>query len=133
MPTLKQIITYKALILSLASCLILSACDTDLISNQSSTQQINGTDEYNLGTLYYTGENKNIEQDYSKAYEWLEKAAYKGHADAQNTVGLMYLKGVGTEKDRKQAIQWFQKSADQGHTEPPRDCRRLNFLREYDN
>jgi len=44
---------------------------------------------------------------------WLGQAE-AGDADAQNYVGEIYLKGLGTEPDYAKAAQWFEKSAAQG-------------------
>jgi hypothetical protein len=44
---------------------------------------------------------------------WLE-AAMGGSAEAQNAVGEIYAKGLGTAPDYGMAFQWFRKAADQG-------------------
>ncbi|MDR3388891.1 MAG: caspase family protein [Rudaea sp.] len=44
---------------------------------------------------------------------WLGQAE-EGNADAQNYVGEIYLKGLGTEPDYAKAAEWFEKSAAQG-------------------
>jgi len=44
---------------------------------------------------------------------WLDQAN-AGSAEAQNNVGEIYSKGLGTEPDYGMAFQWFKKSADQG-------------------
>jgi len=44
---------------------------------------------------------------------WLGQAE-GGDADAQNYVGEIYLKGLGTEPDYAKAAEWFEKSAAQG-------------------
>lgn len=45
---------------------------------------------------------------------WLEQAM-SGSAEAQNNVGEIYSKGLGTEPDYGMAFQWFKKAADQGY------------------
>ncbi len=45
---------------------------------------------------------------------WLE-GAMGGSAEAQNNVGEIYSKGLGTEPDYGMAFQWFKKAADQGY------------------
>ncbi len=45
---------------------------------------------------------------------WLE-GAMTGSAEAQNNVGEIYSKGLGTEPDYGMAFQWFKKAADQGY------------------
>jgi Caspase domain/Sel1 repeat len=44
---------------------------------------------------------------------WLDQAN-AGDAEAQNNVGEIYSKGLGTSPDYGMALQWFQKSAAQG-------------------
>lgn len=44
---------------------------------------------------------------------WLD-AATGGSAEAQNAVGEIYAKGLGTEPDYGMAFQWFKKAAEQG-------------------
>jgi hypothetical protein len=45
---------------------------------------------------------------------WLE-GAMGGNPEAQNNVGEIYAKGLGTEPDYGMAFQWFKKAADQGY------------------
>jgi len=45
---------------------------------------------------------------------WLDQAM-SGSAEAQNNVGEIYSKGLGTEPDYGMAFQWFKKAADQGY------------------
>ena len=45
---------------------------------------------------------------------WLE-GAMSGSAEAQNNVGEIYAKGLGTAPDYGMAFQWFKKAADQGY------------------
>ena len=49
-----------------------------------------------------------------KDFNALKRRAEKGDAEAQNNLGLMYVKGQGVEQDFKEAVKWFQKAADQG-------------------
>ncbi len=44
---------------------------------------------------------------------WMGQAQ-EGNVDAQNYVGEIYLKGLGTEPDYAQAREWFEKAAAQG-------------------
>lgn len=45
---------------------------------------------------------------------WLDQAM-AGSAEAQNNVGEIYSKGLGTAPDYGMAFQWFKKAADQGY------------------
>ena len=46
---------------------------------------------------------------------WLDQAM-AGSAEAQNNVGEIYSKGLGTPPDYGMAFQWFKKAADQGYS-----------------
>ena len=54
------------------------------------------------------------EQDYSKCLEWLKKAAEKGHADAVNDIGTMYLNGIGVPIDYEKAADFFSYASSLG-------------------
>ena len=45
----------------------------------------------------------------------IRRRAERDHADAQFTLGLMYVNGLGVLKDDTEAVRWFQLAADQGH------------------
>ena len=44
----------------------------------------------------------------------LKALASQGHAGAQSTLGILYMKGKGVEQDYHKAREWFEKSAAQG-------------------
>ena len=69
-------------------------------------------DYYLLGIKYENEEE--VAKDEVKAFEWFQKAAEKGYANAQNKLGVMYANGKGVEKDDEKALEWFQKAAEQG-------------------
>jgi len=54
-------------------------------------------------------------RDYAKAVEWWRKAAEKGHARAQNGLGVLYRDGDLGGPDFKQAAYWFSRSAENGY------------------
>lgn len=70
---------------------------------------------FQLGQAYYKGSvyfnDKYITQDYGKALEAWESAAYNGDKLAPYNIGLMYYDGQGTPVDRKKACEWFLKGA----------------------
>ncbi len=65
--------------------------------------------QFNLGLMYYHGENYNV------AFKWFKKAANQGHVDAQFNVGLMCYDGKGIHKNYTKAFEWFKKAAEQGN------------------
>lgn len=66
------------------------------------------------------GLNYNAEQ-----IAWYRKAAEKGNAEAQYTLGWIYENGDDVEKNHREAIKWIQKAADQGHLNAKRDLKRI--------
>jgi TPR repeat protein len=56
-----------------------------------------------------------LKQDHSNVLKWYQKAAKDGDDCAQERLGDMYLKGIGTDRDYKKALAWYLKSAEQGN------------------
>jgi TPR repeat protein len=58
--------------------------------------------------------NKNgvgVKKDSHLAFEFMQRSAHQGFADAQRWLAEMYLKGEGVAPDRKKALEWFEKAA----------------------
>ena len=72
---------------------------------------------YGVAQTYMTGglPGSGFEQDYDKAFEYMEKAANLGYAEAQNALGGMYANGTGVAQDDKKAAEWLTKAAEQGN------------------
>ena len=47
--------------------------------------------------MYYEG--LGVDQNYQKAFEWIEQAANQGYANAQFDLGVMYHEGIAVEQD----------------------------------
>ena len=60
------------------------------------------------------GEKAYDAQQYEDAVSWYQKAAYQGHALAQNRLGYCYHMGHGVDKNPVEAVKWFKKAAEQG-------------------
>ena len=58
--------------------------------------------------MYNCGEG--VEQDFSKAMEWYEKAYELGSSAAAENLGYMYLYGEGVEINQEKANEWFDKA-----------------------
>lgn len=54
-------------------------------------------------------------QDFNKAFEWYQKAASNGLAEAQYKLGMLFGNGDGVPKDSGKAFEWYLKAAMQGH------------------
>ena len=63
---------------------------------------------FNLGQAYRLG--KGVALDLSQAQNWLERAARKGHVDAQTTLGLLLFQNG----NRVSAIRWLSRAAEAG-------------------
>ena len=56
-------------------------------------------------------------QDYATALEKWQTLAEAGDAEAQNSLGFLYLKGQGVPQDYGKARAWFEKAAAQDNAE----------------
>jgi hypothetical protein len=61
----------------------------------------------------------------TKASKWIRQAATLGDSEAQNTLGLMYLKGEGVKKNMNLAKKWFKKAATLGHAQAQHNLENL--------
>ena len=66
-------------------------------------------------------------------FEYWEKSAKTGDAEAQNNLGLMYYGGHGTEEDEELALKYFQLAAEQGHTDAQENFRLLKEAIDAEN
>ena len=53
-------------------------------------------------------------KNYPKAFELLASLARTANADAEYTLGLLYLNGLGTDADARQAREWIHQAAEHG-------------------
>ena len=67
-----------------------------------------------IGHMYRYGEG--VEQDYTKALEWYNKAVNAGNASAMYSIGYMYDYGEGVEQDYSKALEWYNKAANAGNS-----------------
>ncbi|KAJ1453330.1 hypothetical protein M885DRAFT_429398, partial [Pelagophyceae sp. CCMP2097] len=66
-----------------------------------------------LGYEYRDG-GSGLKKSLKRAVQWYERAAARGHAPSQNSLGLCYELGDGVKIDHKTAAQLFQRAAEQG-------------------
>ena len=76
--------------------------------------------------MYYYG--KGVEQDYSKALEWLKKAADAGNSAAMYNIGYMYEYGKGVEQDYTKALEWYTRSYNSGYKDASKGVERIKEL-----
>lgn len=65
--------------------------------------------------MYYQG--IGVEQNYTTAFEWHEKAAMNGNIDAQLNLGCIYDQGNGVEQGYTKSVEWLGKAIEQGNTQ----------------
>ena len=58
-----------------------------------------------------------VRQDATEAARWYFRAADRGVATAQHTLGVAYAKGEGVPQNDVEAARWLRLAADQGHTQ----------------
>jgi len=121
--------TVNGLICCLLSALIFYGCSTPAHQpttyrqNRVSAEELNRLlaeagkgdmeSQFKLGKIHITGDGVPI--NYKEAFNWYEKAALQGHADAQFSLGLMYDKGhIGIPKNNERAYVWYKLSSEQG-------------------
>ena len=100
-------------------------------SSWSMRMEMTAEEQYQKGEVYYNGTVPGdvFSRDYSKAFEWYQKAAIREYVPAQKKLGFMYSLGEGVPKDRKLALDWYIKAAKQGDLEAQYKVG-LEFLRE---
>ncbi|WP_207063486.1 tetratricopeptide repeat protein [Motiliproteus sp. SC1-56] len=81
---------------------------------------------YNLANMYRKGEG--VEADAEQAVRLYRAAAERGHALAQNALGVMYAMGKGVEPNDIEAYAWFTVSALQGNPEAKENADRAREL-----
>ncbi|MYJ71818.1 MAG: sel1 repeat family protein [Rhodospirillaceae bacterium] len=53
--------------------------------------------------------------DYPAALKAFRILAERGNANGQNTLGILYGRGLGVAADHAEAVKWFRKAAEQGY------------------
>lgn len=74
-----------------------------------------------------------VSRDYEKAFEWAKKGAEKEDSNSLNTLGLLYMAGMGVEQDSEKAKACFIKANELGSELALKNLQRVYFLnKEYD-
>ncbi|MEO6421959.1 MAG: tetratricopeptide repeat protein [Candidatus Nitrotoga sp.] len=90
--------------------------EENLAQLKKSAEEGDANSQYELAWMYDTGANyKVLSKDTRKAAEWYEKAAIQGHAEAQASLGMLYVNGDGVSKDYVKGVDWLQKASAQGN------------------
>ena len=69
-----------------------------------------------LGSMFETGQ-QGIPQNYSEAFRWFQRSAYKDDARGLFKHGLMYYNGWGTPQNYREARKLFIEAAEKEHAE----------------
>jgi TPR repeat protein len=85
---------------------------------------------YELGILYYTGSAEPvIEEDESKAFQYLEKTALVDHTSGLYMVAMMMMKEQGCSQDLPRSIDLLYRAGERGHRTARATL--LTILEEY--
>jgi TPR repeat protein len=79
---------------------------------QPRAEQGDAVAQYQLGTLYETGQG--VPRDDAAAAAWYRRAALSGHAGARYRLARMYLTGRGVSHSPAEAARWLRLAATQG-------------------
>ncbi len=69
--------------------------------------------QYRIGKMFALG--YGTEQDYTKAFVWLEKSAAAGNKFAQYSLGSLHFYGNGVEQNFEKAFEYYKLSDDQNN------------------
>ena len=86
---------------------------------------------YELGTVYYTGVDNEVEEDAEGAFALFQKAADQGHVGAMYMVADCLIEGEGTRVDVARAIPLLYRAADEGHRYARQRVRELLSDKKY--
>ncbi|MSP67799.1 MAG: sel1 repeat family protein [Alphaproteobacteria bacterium] len=77
---------------------------------------------------YWMGRVRDARSDPAGGYQWFLKAANRGHAEAQRSVGVLLEEARGVARNEVKAAEWYRKSAEQGNDKAQRNL--ANFHRD---
>ena len=101
---LKQLIT--SMFILLAACV--SHSTVNMVELERNATSGDTEAQYNLATaLMKNGRS-------TDAVKWYKLSAERGHAEAQNNLGVFYQHGRVVPQDSQKAFYWYKKSAEQG-------------------
>lgn len=84
--------------------------------------------QYRLAQLYFNGEG--TAQSFSKAFDWYNKAASQGHAEACFHLAMMQIKGAeGVSIDYEEARKWLLKASEKGIALASKELIKLDISR----
>lgn len=84
----------------------------DIATLTKGAEQGRASAQYDLGVAYHEGDG--VEQNYEKAFEWLQKAADQDFVPAWRSLGFMYTLGHAVPADMDKAVHYFTKAAEAG-------------------
>ncbi len=61
---------------------------------------------------------------FEEAVAWYRRAADQGYAGAQNSLGVMYMRGLGVRQSCNEAVRWYGLAAAQGYAVAERNIER---------
>ena len=69
---------------------------------------------FGIGAMYDSGDY--LEQDYTQAKDWYERAVYLGCSMAMTNIGNLYYHGHGVDQDYAKSLEWYEKAVYLGYS-----------------
>ena len=91
--------------------------DIEIKEAETTEQSVTLEKEQTTDKYYSKGLSAYNTGNYSDAVKWYQKAANRGVAIAQYSLGVCYSSGLGVSQSYPDAVIWFRKSAEQGYAE----------------
>ncbi len=86
---------------------------TALLWYEKAAVQGSAEAQFLAGTLHFTGE-ESVPVNHTKAREWFARAAAQDHVGAQNSLGVIFERGLGVRADPAEAARLYRLAAERG-------------------
>jgi hypothetical protein len=93
---------------------VIKKASSDFSILKKQAEQGDGESLYSLGLIYDSGV---VPKNSEILFDLYSASARQGEYRAQETLGDMYLSGMGIKQDVSKSVEWFEKSAGQGNDE----------------
>ena len=116
---------------ALSAAILLAFCSTESSADVSAdirkrAESGDATAQFELGQYYQSEARKTRSErralrDQKRALDWYSRSAEQGFAEAQFTLGHMYILGQGVDQDKSKGVDWQVRAAEQGLAEAQLD------------
>ena len=112
---------------AITAAILISLCSAaswadDIAAVRKQAESGDAAAQYELAQYYSreadkTDSEKRATRDRKRAFDWCSRSAEQGLAEAQFSLGRMYMLGQGVVRDSSQGVGWQLKAAEQGLAE----------------